>query len=322
MELIIKPTARCDFNCKFCSAYGMDIRHPTGGHVPTAICDLINKLKPRCIIVTGGEPLTVDPKYYYELHAIGNCPICPTSNLKDFYVNPEKWVDLFKEAWFHLTTSFNYGDTRRWNASTPYTEGMFLDVVNSYKLRVGKNIDSFIAVIDESNEDMAMKHIDLAKRLKCKVRLNGAIAAGKQGKTYPRYKMMRIYLDIIKAGLDEYECNCSERTIGKCPWNINLRCQDSIRCCYVDSSDKLHVGTCDERLSLGIELLEDKIIPNCESCGTIAPDEFIKPECAYCELCRICNGCNTMREESKKDPNFCDEMKKLEDEIIASRWKR
>lgn len=320
MELIIKPTGLCNFNCKFCSAHGMDIQHPVDGHVPQQIKDLILKLKPNGLIITGGEPLMVDPQYYYELHEIGKCPIAPTTNLKDFYLNPDKWTPLFKEDWFNVTTSFNYGSTRKWDPNTIYTEHDFIHVLALYRAQTGKSIDSFIAVIDESNEETAHDHVSLAKDLHCKVRLNGAIAAGRQGKTYPRYKMMEIYLEIIEAGLDQYECNCSERTLGKCPWNINSVCQNCIRCCYVDHSGKLHVGTCDERMSMGIELPEDKIIPSSCEARSLDIHEYIKPECAYCELCRLCNGCHTMREESKKDPNYCDEMKKLEDAIIASGW--
>ena len=70
MELIIKPTGLCNFNCEFCSAHGMDIQHPADGHVPHQIRDLIMKLKPNGLIITGGEPLMVDPQYYYELHDI------------------------------------------------------------------------------------------------------------------------------------------------------------------------------------------------------------------------------------------------------------
>lgn len=73
-------------------------------------------------------------------------------------------------------------------------------------------------------------------------------------------------------------------------------------------------------MSMGIELPEDKIVPATQGEVHIGISDYIKPECAYCELCRLCNGCHTMREEAKKDPNYCDEMKKLEDAIIASRW--
>jgi len=319
MELIIKPTGRCDFDCRFCSAHGMDIQHPEDGHVPQQIVDLIKTLKPNGLIITGGEPLMVDPQYYYELHDIAQCNIAPTTNLKNFYLHPEKWTALFKEDWFNITTSFNYGCTRRWSANEVYDEHKFIHVLAALRAYTGKSIDSFIAVIDKSNEDTVWDHIDLAKRLNCRVRLNGAIAAGRQGETYPRYKMMRFYLDIIKMGLDKYECNCSERDMCRCPWNIGLHCQSCIRCCYVDNSGKLHVGTCDERMSMGIELPEDKIVST--SCyDPLDPQDFIKPECAYCELCRLCNACATNRHEAKKDPNYCEEMKKLEDEIIDSGW--
>lgn len=320
MELIIKPTGRCNFNCTFCSASDINIKHPEDRKVPKQIKELITKLNPNGLIVTGGEPLMVSPDYYYELHDISKSFISITSNLKDFYLHPDKWGKLFKEDWFGVTTSFHYGNTRRWDQSTVYNEDMFVEIFNMFKEHTGKHIGSFISVINDENENTAMNNVYLAKRLGCMVRLNNAIGVGKESKTYQRYKIFKFYIDIIDQGLEDYECNCHDRTKGKCPMNTNMLCESTIRCCYVDNSDKLHIGRCDERLSAGDELPNEKALDNTINQMIIDSNDFIKPECSYCELFRICNACTTNRIEAKKDPNYCDEMKKLENDIIRTGW--
>ena len=324
MELIIKPTGRCNFACTFCSAGDMTIQHPSDGKVSERIKDIILKMKPNTIIITGGEPLMMNPEYYYELHELmPECNISPTSNLKDFYLHPEKWASLFNEEWFRITTSFNYGDTRKWDKDTVFSESMFIDVMIKYREYVpNKSLPMFIAVIDESNENTVMDHIKLAQRLGTVCKMNRAIGVGFQSVGYQRYKIMKHYLDIIDARLENYEWNCKNRKKGICPYNINHSCESSIRCIYIDTNNNLRVGTCDEKLSMGIELSEDKLfnsskIPEYEH---IEPSDFIKPECAYCELFNLCNGCGINRREAKLDPNYCTEMKKLESRIIDSGW--
>lgn len=324
MELIIKPTGRCNFNCKFCSANGLDIQHPKDEKVPDGIKKLIKDLNVKNIIITGGEPLMMKPEYYYELYDLignkGNMSI--TTNLKDFYLNPEKWAPIFNESWFHVATSFNYGDTRMWDKNTVYDDVMFTKVIAKYHEYVNDNIPIFLAVIDENNEDKVLDHIYLAKKLGTKVKLNCAIGVGLQGKTYQRYKMFKNYIKIIDMGLENYECYCSNRDKDECPRNTSLLCENSIRCCYIDSKDILHVSTCDEQISMGNDLSPNKIVPNEPNTPLLVDiNEFITPECAYCELCNLCNGCKTNRDEAKKDPNYCTEMKKLEPDIIRLGWR-
>lgn len=318
MELIIKPTGKCNFRCKFCSAEGLDIYH-NPDVVPDKVAGLINKIKPTSIIVTGGEPLLMNPEYYYKLHDIAAVPISITSNLKDFYLNPNKWAELFREKWFRVATSFQYGNGRMWDDNTVYTEDMFLRVISKFCEVTGKGAPPFIAVIDEDNEHLAIDHVLLAKRLNTTVRLNNMLALGLQDKTYPRYKMFQIYLDIIDKDLWAYEANCIDRGISKCPRNINFRCNTCIRCCYIDNCGNMHVGICDDQISTGNEFYtEDEILGNVEY--HLDVNDFITPECAYCELFRLCNGCNTSRESAKLDPEYCKEMKKLEKRLIKTGW--
>ncbi len=314
MQLIIKPTGKCNFNCTFCSAKYLDIKH-SSTDVHPHIKEFIENNKPKNIIVTGGEPLLTSPEYYYNLHNISNCNISLTTNLKDFYNNPDKWKDLFNEPWMFIGTSFNYGSSRRWDPNTVYDEKMFLKVVDKFYKYTNKTSLNFIAVIDYDNEEFAIDHVYLAKKINGIVKLNNALEEGLQDHTYPRYKMYQIYLKIIELGLDKYESNCIDRRNNKCPKNLRFNCGSNIRCLYVDSDDKLHVGICDSMLSIGNEITSEKDIRN-----YIEPDEYISPKCAYCELFYLCNGCYMNRSAAKKDPKYCDEMKKIEVQIIKNGW--
>ena len=319
MQLIIKPTALCNFDCKFCSAYKMDVLH-SPKRVQDKIVELIEKMKPNTVIVTGGDPLMVDPEYYYHLHEVCKCHISPTTNLKGFYKDPLKWKDLFNEDWFNVTTSFNYGDARMWDSTTVYDEKMFRDVMNVYAQYVHKCLPMFIAVIDENNEKYALDHPRLAKELGTKCKINNAIAMGRQETSYPRYKLFQIYIDIIEAGLDPYEINCIDRRIMRCPFNIEGLCSSCIRSCYVDNAGKLHVFRCEDEMSFeGTEITsEEEIFQEPHTCSTA---KVISNNCYSCELFRLCNGCRTNHRISNDDPNYCKEMHKLLPKIIETGWR-
>lgn len=316
MELIIRVTGRCNFDCTFCSAGSLDIAHPTNG-VPEQIKDVIRTIKPNSIIISGGEPLLVGPEYYEELLELAKCPISITTNLKDFYYNPDKWVNLFTNPKIGIVTSFNYGDTRKWNPNTTYTEEKFLEVYNLFKEKTGRNI-SFIAVIDESNEKYAIKHAELAKRIGSCVRLNNAVRQGRQDVTFPRYKIFQKYFEICEAGLGEYEVYCKFKEFDKCPINTKMLCKSQIRTCYVDNDDKLHYYGCCESL-FGEKLIDYKsdIINAPKSCYPELKDH-VNNNCACCELFEICNGCESQRFEYP--PEHCEEMLKLKDKFIKHGW--
>lgn len=317
MQLIIKPTGLCNFNCSFCSAANLDIAHP-GNKVPQQIKEVIERIKPDGLIITGGEPLCVDPEYYLELADIAKCNISFTTNLKGLYLDPEKWRPIFTNPTFDFITSFNYGDSRRWDKDTPYTEEQFIKVSELYKSIRGESI-GFIAVIDDNNEDRIIDHVLLAKRLGTRVKINNATALGLQGTTYPRYKLFQAYLKIIDMGLEEYEIHCKERKVGRCPFNINFHCRSAIRCCYVDSKGELHYSTCDDEISLYNEYPLESEPPKPEA---IYPpvNDHITDQCIYCDLFRLCNGCNNQRTQAKKCPEYCEEMLKLKDRLIETEW--
>lgn len=326
MEVIIKPTGRCNFACEFCSAGMMDTctKHPSDGHVQQSILDFLDNTKNlTSLIITGGDPMVVDPSYYYQLYERYHVCIGATTNLKDFYFNPEKWAPLLNEKWFSVSTSFNYGTRRRWDKDTPYTEEMFMRVLDKWRKYVDREIPSFLAVIDEYNEDKAIDHVYLAKRLGTQAKLNPAISCGRETKSYPRYKMFQFYTKIIDEGLEEYESYCANRHRSECPRNINLNCINTIRCVYEDLQGKIHVSTCDEQLVLGLELPEDMWYRDRDECfpERIDENDLINPEkCPYCKLFRLCNGCRTNRREAKKFPEYCDEMHKLIPKIVEQEW--
>lgn len=319
MELIIKPTGKCNFMCSFCSSSGI-VTNDDNRHVHPKLIELINKIKPKMLLINGGDPLLMDPLWYYEMYEITNIPMSLTSNMKDFYLNPDKWAKLLNEPWITIGTSFQYGSGRMWDANTVFNEEMFVKVVEKYHEYIHKGNLPFIAVIDENNEHLAMEHVLLAKRLGTTVKMNNAIPVGRCDKWYPRYKMFQIYIDIIKNGLEIYEANCRERSIPSCPRNTFSQCNKHIRSCFVDSNGNLHVSNCDEFLVQGEEYTTEGEITGESIPDKINPAEYIREECSYCSLCRLCNGCNLNRKYAKLDPNYCDEMKKLEDDIFEYGW--
>ena len=191
--------------------------------------------------------------------------------------------------------------------------------MNLYAKYVNKHLPMFIGVIDYDNEKYALDHPKLAKELGTKCRLNNMIAMGRQKTSYPRYKMFQIYLDIIDAGLGDYEVNCSDRRIMRCPFNIEGYCSSSIRSCYVDNAGNLHVFRCEDEMAMGIELLsEDEIFQEIKPCS---PTNIISPDCYSCELFRLCNNCRTNYRISRDDPEYCEEMKKLLPRLLETGWR-
>lgn len=320
MELIIKPTARCNFKCRFCAASNLNIHH-SPDKVPQQIKDIIQVLKPDGLIITGGEPLCCNPSYYEELLSICDCKIVFTSNLKDYYLHPDKWNKLFSNERISVGTSFNYGNTRMWDENTVYNESMFRKVMSCFKENIGYT-PPFIAVINEDNEDEYLNHVLLAKELDTYCRLNNALKMGRQDTHYPRYKIFKMWIDIIDRGLEEYEQNCFERKIGRCPMNSNQMCQNSIRSIYIDNKENIHYSNCEDKLNLdnGYEIPLDVRRPE-PSPTLIKYNEVINNKCFSCDLFNICNSCATNREAAKLDINYCKEMSKLKNDIIRLEWK-
>lgn len=317
MEIIIKPTSRCNFNCTFCSAGLLNIKHSE--YVSDKLKEVLNRLQPSTLIFTGGDPLMVSPKYYEEILALGDWNISFTTNLKDFYLHPQKWIPLFNNPRVGVCTSFQYGDERRWDKNTPYTEEMFKKVMTLFNHYVGYT-PQFISVISSNNESKAIDHLYLAKELNTKCKLNPVSAMGISKEYYPRYKMVDLWLQIKELGLEEYMDTQIQFYEGGCGFNTNLMCESTIRVLWFNDTEEIHYSNCEDCASCGYQIPMDKekVLPM-ES--KISVSEMINERCAYCELCRFCNACKMSRNTNKLTPNHCEEMLKRKQKILESGWK-
>lgn len=317
MELIIKPTGRCNFNCKFCSANLLNIKHST--KVPDELVKLIQTIKPNGLIFTGGDPLMVDPDYYYEILSLGDFHISFTSNLKDFYINPNKWIDLFRNERVGVCTSFQYGNERMWNVNQVYSEDVFRKVMKKFKDSIGYT-PSFISVISKSNEDRALDHIYLAKELGTRCKINGVLPIGLSKEYYPLYKMIDIWLKIIEAGLEDYWDNHIQFQNGGCNFNTNLMCSSSIRSFWIDNQNQINYNNCEDCAVRGARIpLDTGIVkPTAEK---LKHEHLLSSECLYCELCTLCNACRSTKQAITDKETFCSEMKKRKQKILDTKWK-
>lgn len=320
MILLIKPTSACNFCCDFCSIKDLKIKMQRK-HVPQQIKDLIKKLKPDWISVTGGEPLTQEPSYFYELLDLIDGEVAMTSNLKYFYENPDKWVPLFKNPRITVCTSFQYGNGRKWDKNTPFTEEKFSEIIKLYEEKVGREPPQFIAVITEENYDRALDHLYLAKKLNTRCKLNRVLSLGGAKDDYfPFAKMIDLYYEIKKRGLDPWYADIDSFQFGTCNINTNLLCDSTTRATWVKQDGTLEYGNCEDLLASGMskrDINEER--PN-QLPTELNPEVLISKNCLTCELCKLCNACEANRFCNKKDPNHCQEMLKRMDKIKEMKW--
>jgi radical SAM protein with 4Fe4S-binding SPASM domain len=339
MDLIIKPTEKCNFKCTFCSStYITDDK--------TALLDLdyIFQFLQRypetnTIIVNGGDPLMVEPEYYWEIikyldeHNLQST-ISFTTNLWPFYKNPDKWVNLFRHERMGITTSFQYGGGRLKGDLTEFSEEDFWNVSNKMLELIGYRPD-FIAVITDENEHLALKNVYLAKEMGVVCKLNYAfssgppvkfknITMGQYGKPYILADMYKIYVEIWKLGLTEWEYNTAQmvkRLKGlstTCPQNRS--CDDGIRVLQ-PSGDYYSCGAFgDDReypIDFKTEMQGKKIFP----IKNIQELQSLKQSCYTCPMFEICNGCKKTIKDLKTHglvEYHCSTMKTLAKDIIES----
>lgn len=322
MELIIKPTEACNFKCTFCSSTNLVDDKSQRLEVSKISAFLDRFPETRTIIVNGGDPLMMHPKYYWEILAEIEkrnltTTLSFTTNLWGFYKNPALWTELFRHPLVGVSTSFNYGQTRRITETQVYTEDIFWKVSDLFLEKVGYR-PSFISVITEENLDSAMNNVLLAKKMGVECKLNYALASGELSVPLLKGKIYKIYLDIIDQGLAEWEYNSKqllamqEVKATSCP--LNRDCDSNIRClqpagdyysCGAFGDDKLHPID-----------FEREVIQN-------APKElplqarpelsYLKESCLTCPLFHICNGCKKTVADLKNNDwveNHCSEMQK------------
>ena len=339
MDLIIKPTELCNFKCTFCSSTNITDDKSMKLDLDYIYKFLIRYPETNTIIVNGGDPLMMDPQYYWDIiewldaHDY-NTTISFTSNLWPFYKNPTKWIDLFKNPRLGITTSFQYGGGRLKGDLTVFSEEDFWNVSDAMLEHVGYRPD-FISVITEENEHLAIKNVELAKKMGVECKLNYAFSSGppvkfkniimgQEGKPYMLAKIYEVYVKIWELGLTDWEFNTKQmvkRLKGNstcCPQN--RKCESGIRTLQ-PNGDYYSCGAFgDDRLfsiDFEKEMQGDKIFPI-----SFEPKlQSLKQSCYTCPMFDICNGCRKTIKDLK-DYNMveqhCMKMKELAPKILES----
>lgn len=293
MDLVIKISDRCNFACDFCSSNMIASNHKD--LELGKVTSFIEQNYPNCknIIVNGGDPLCVDPKWYYDLltwleNNNMQVNISFTTNLYDFWKNPDKWEDLFKN-YVSVCTSFQYGNQRKLADGRVFTEEMFREVFKLFEDRIGYKL-KFIAVVNSNTIAYCQKTVELAKELGTTCRLNPALRSGRTTRPFPFQLMMIKWLQIIELGLGDYEDNCKlikdawNNKVTECPFNSF--CHDSIRCMSPDGTVHTCPAIADDIL-LGVD--ESYIGDTLK----VKPykDLVLKFECYQCRNFCLCNSC-------------------------------
>lgn len=265
----------------------------------------------------------VAPKYYFEIldyiEERGlKTTLSFTTNLWDFYLNPEKWTPLFKAPNVGVATSFNYGDTRRITKTRVYTEDIFWKVSDLFLDRVGYRPD-FISVINDENESSALENVELAKKMDVECKLNYAVGSGRQSNPYILSKMYKIYLKIIDAGLAQWEFNTKEiiKKMRKghtvCPRSRD--CDQHIRCLQPDG-DYYSCGAFGDDKEYSIDFARE--MEGGPSQTPLSNDLDLismKADCMGCSLFELCNGCRKTVYDMKEHglvEEHCSLMKTME----------
>lgn len=275
---MIKPTLACQFKCDFCSA----AKYKSSKNLQSFLTE-IRKINPDDVIITGGDPLLVDVLFFHDILAINSSiTISITTNLWDFYLHPKKWIDLFKNPRVGVTTSFQYGQLRKKPDGTPFSENDFIKIQQLFLKYIGYT-PTFISVISNENKHLAIKHVLLAKRLNTMCKINAMLPLGKSTDYFPRYELLKIYIDIIKNGLEKYEANTLNRSFGNCPFNINDRCQ-KFNIAIRNINNGFLYNCCEDLLYMNIGNSFDITDVACAK-------STLRENCVQCKMNRICNGC-------------------------------
>lgn len=328
MDLIIKPTEVCNFKCTFCSSTKISEDHTSQLDLEKVFRFLKRYPYTNTIIVNGGDPLMMNPSYYWRLikHLEDNdypATISLTTNLWPFYKNVAKWKPLFLHPRVGVATSFQYGNGRLKGDYTVFTEEDFWNASDAMLEHIGYR-PSFLAVITEENEDTVIQTVELAKRMSVVCKVNYAMASGDQDKPYRLSKIYEKYVEIWKAGLAPWEHNTQqmlkrlkgENTIcpqsRTCDSNIrNINPEGDYYSCGSFGDDR------DKPIDFEYEMAGGFSTPLTDDLNLLS----LKKSCFTCPMFEICNGC---RKTVKDLKNFgmvedhCKHMKQLAPEIIRA----
>lgn len=336
MDLIIKPTELCNFKCTFCSstnitedkALTLDLDH---------IFNFIDKTPNlNTIIVNGGDPLMLDPDYYWKIiehldKRGSDSTISFTTNLWAFYKKPEKWLDLFKHPRMGVSTSFQFGGGRLKGDGKELTVEEFWSISDMMLEMVGYR-PSFISVISNENIDRAIDCVLLAKEMDVECKLNHLMASGdevvkkgiKMGASNEQLilgDIYEIYVKIHEMGLAQWEYNTKQMSVvlkgqaTSCP--LKRDCSKSIRAIQ-PSGDMYTCGSFgDDRKYPTDSITSDPVT----FVDPLATYELLsmKSSCFECPMFLICNGCKKTISDTKRLGNVeqnCKKMKGLAQKII------
>lgn len=317
MDLIIKPTEACNFKCTFCSSTNISENNAKILDIQEIYTFLDKNPDTRTIIVNGGDPLMVNPSYYWDIidyldKKDMDTTISFTSNLWPFLKSPDKWVELFNHERMGISTSFQYGNGRLKGDYSVFTEDDFWEVSDAMLEHVGYRPD-FISVVTEDELDIAIKNVELAKRMNVECKLNYAMASGDQYKPLLLADIYKIYLDIYDKGLTEWEYNTKDiikslnNVATACPRNRS--CNQTIRCIQPDG-DQYTCGAFadDKEYLIGNDFKDDIDLISMTS------------RCFTCELFNLCNGCaKTIKDHKRFNMNeqHCFEMTQLKNRLLC-----
>lgn len=336
MDLILKPNLACNFKCTFCSSTNIAPDTSTTLSLDIVREFLIRYPRTRTIIINGGDPLIVQPSYYFKLIELldelkMNSRISFTSNLYPFYLKPEKWLDLFLHPRVGVNTSFQY-QGRLKHDLTNYTEEEFWKVSNLFLDKVGYRPD-FISVITNETMNDSIRLVELAKKMNVVCKLNYANGSGKvvefkgikignENNAFITAKAYRTYVEIFDKGLADYEFNTQqliktlfeEHTI--CP--LSIECDSGIRCLQ-PNGDYYSCGSFGDDQLYPIDFKEEmsgkKILPIQQDYSI----RVMKEECYTCFNFKLCNGCKRSVYDMKNQDSVdihCKIMKSLIPDFI------
>lgn len=331
----MKPTEACNFSCTFCSSTKI-----ADSKAQILDLDLVSRFlerfpETRTIIVNGGDPTMVPVSYYWDLirrldSLNSKANISITTNLWKFWLEwqneslEKRWTELFRSPRVNVTTSFQYGESRRITRSRVFSEQDFVRISDLFLEKIGYR-PSFISVVERAELHLALENVRLAQRLGVDCKLNYANMSGDCGSPLPLSEIYRIYLLIWKEGLQNHEWN-SRQMVNRLSMRENTTCPLS--------------RNCDE----GIRVLQ----PNggYYSCGAFGDDGLfpvdfetevlkggferplqnevalhsLKTECYSCEMFQVCNGCKKHVHDLKAQDlveRHCSQMKEIAREMLT-----
>ena len=347
MDLIIKPTELCNFKCTFCSSTQLTNEKKNWLKHDQIFEFLTRFPETKTIIVNGGDPLMMEPDYYWKIikwldERDYSTSLALTTNLWPFYKKPSLWVDLFNNDRVGVTTSFQYGGGRLKGDYTEFTEEDFWKCSNAM-LEYCNYRPDFISVITRENEHNAIKNVELAKYMsedlqpqgtlhnfwrqektgvECK--LNYAMMSGEQEEPFLLSDIYSYYVEIFNQGIAPWEFNTRQMMLAindratTCP--LSRKCDEGIRCLQPDG-DYYSCGAFGDDKDKEIDFKE-------EMSGkffTPLQDDIelttMKKGCYSCPMFNICNGCRKTIKDYKEAgvvEKHCEKMKTIGKYILRA----